>query len=59
MNRMHAIVHAAAARLPAVDAVTGRRFQAHVARLAASARTDGYVRPRYAAGPLPSRFHVA
>ncbi|WP_394002383.1 hypothetical protein ACF3M1_16205 [Luteimonas sp. WGS1318] len=58
MNRMHAIVHAAAARLPAVDAVTGRRLQAHAVRLATSARADGYVRPRYAAGTLPSRFHV-
>ena len=53
MNRMHAIVHAAAARLPAAEPVPARLLQ----RLAA--RNSGYLRQRYAAGTLPSRFQVA
>jgi len=53
MNRMHAIVHAAAARLPAIDPASGRLLS----RLAT--RNAGYVRQRYAAVTLPSRFQVA
>ncbi len=53
MNRMHAIVHAAAARLSVADPVSPRLAR----RLAA--RDTGYVRQRYAAGTLPSRFQVA